>query len=335
MKCHLATLVLLVVIPLAPGVAVAGEPEVLARVERRTATDLGTLRTAGIPIVMETNGGLFLRGSAAEVERARALGYATDVLDRPVGEADYYTVGLRPDSDRAALARLGATLWTEENWVLLSVPADAAAEAVLQGARVFFRRLSRTPIAAPRDAPAAVPTPVPAADATPLAADPIVQKIVNAVSPAQIDQFWPTLIANPPTRYALYHLRRGAATRRRTASTRAAAQARGRQYQDWSPSNAPERHRRRTRARPARARSTSSIGHLDDLPSYGTAPGADDNASGSVAVLESAKALSCWAFRNTVKFLHVTGEEPGLYGSEAYAARRCGRAARTSWASST
>jgi len=48
--------------------------------------------------------------------------------------------------------------------------------------------------------------------------------------------------------------------------------------------------------------------------------GADDNASGSVAVLEAAKILSCYAFKNTVRFLTVTGEEQGLLGSGHYAA---------------
>jgi hypothetical protein len=61
------------------------------------------------------------------------------------------------------------------------------------------------------------------------------------------------------------------------------------------------------------------IGHLDDLPSSGPAPGADDNASGSVNVLENARAMNCWAFRNTVKYIACTGEEQGLLGSDAYA----------------
>jgi hypothetical protein len=49
------------------------------------------------------------------------------------------------------------------------------------------------------------------------------------------------------------------------------------------------------------------------------APGADDNASGVVAILESAKIMSCYAFKNTVKFIACTGEEQGLYGSTYYA----------------
>ena len=318
MKSRTAAMVPVVSILLAfCAIAGAGEPELLARLERRAPGDLTTLRAAGVPVVMETNGGLFLRGSSADVERARALGYATEVLDRAADGADYYTVGLRSDSDRGALAPLGAALWTEENWVLLRVPVEGRAEAVLSGARVFFRRLSRTPIDAPRPEAGPAPLPPPADDATALAADPIVQKIVSTVSPAQIDQFWADLTANAPsgTRYTTSQGCRDAAAycfNKATGYKLAAA------YQDWNASNAPNVIATHEGAlNPGNVYIV--IGHLDDLPSSGLAPGADDNASGSVVVLESARTMSCWAFRNTLKFIHVTGEESGLNGSEAYA----------------
>lgn len=60
--------------------------------------------------------------------------------------------------------------------------------------------------------------------------------------------------------------------------------------------------------------------HVDDMPASGRAPGADDNASGSTAVLLAAKALSTRKFERTVRFVLFTGEEQGMYGSEAYAA---------------
>jgi hypothetical protein len=59
--------------------------------------------------------------------------------------------------------------------------------------------------------------------------------------------------------------------------------------------------------------------HLDDLPSSGIAPGADDNASGSTAVLVAADILSQYDFGCTLKFALWTGEEQGLLGSEAWA----------------
>jgi hypothetical protein len=61
--------------------------------------------------------------------------------------------------------------------------------------------------------------------------------------------------------------------------------------------------------------------HLDDMPSSGHAPGADDNASGSVAVLTAADILTQYEWGCTLRFVFFTGEEQGLLGSHAYALR--------------
>ncbi|HLZ18714.1 MAG TPA: M28 family metallopeptidase, partial [Smithellaceae bacterium] len=59
--------------------------------------------------------------------------------------------------------------------------------------------------------------------------------------------------------------------------------------------------------------------HLDDMPSSGAAPGADDNGSGSAALLMIAGIMASNTFERTVRFVFFTGEEQGLYGSTAYA----------------
>ena len=58
--------------------------------------------------------------------------------------------------------------------------------------------------------------------------------------------------------------------------------------------------------------------HLDDV--NGT-PGADDNASGSVATLIAADILAQYHWGCTLRFAFWTGEEQGLLGSQAYAQR--------------
>ena len=64
-------------------------------------------------------------------------------------------------------------------------------------------------------------------------------------------------------------------------------------------------------------------GHLDSTsPSPSTnAPGADDNASGSTAVIEAARILSGYEFNHTLRFICFGGEEQGLYGSAHYASQ--------------
>jgi len=50
------------------------------------------------------------------------------------------------------------------------------------------------------------------------------------------------------------------------------------------------------------------------------APGADDNASGTAAVIEAARILALYPLDFTIRFIAFSAEEWGLYGSRAYAA---------------
>jgi hypothetical protein len=59
--------------------------------------------------------------------------------------------------------------------------------------------------------------------------------------------------------------------------------------------------------------------HYDDMPSGALAPGADDNASGTSAVMEAARILAPYQFDYTIIFIAFDEEERGLYGSHAYA----------------
>ncbi|RKY93134.1 MAG: hypothetical protein DRQ13_09835, partial [Ignavibacteriae bacterium] len=60
--------------------------------------------------------------------------------------------------------------------------------------------------------------------------------------------------------------------------------------------------------------------HYDDMPSGTLAPGADDNGSGTAAVLETARVLSQQQFPFTIIYALWDEEEQGLIGSAYYAA---------------
>ena len=60
--------------------------------------------------------------------------------------------------------------------------------------------------------------------------------------------------------------------------------------------------------------------HLDSMPEGPLAPGADDNGTGSVAVMAAAELLAPYDLAYTVRFVLFTAEEYGLLGSDAYAA---------------
>jgi len=59
--------------------------------------------------------------------------------------------------------------------------------------------------------------------------------------------------------------------------------------------------------------------HYDSYSYSGDAPGADDNGSGTCGVMEVARVMSDFETDRTVIFCAWSGEEYGLYGSEAYA----------------
>jgi len=59
--------------------------------------------------------------------------------------------------------------------------------------------------------------------------------------------------------------------------------------------------------------------HYDDMPSGTTAPGADDNASGTAAVLEAARILTQHTFPFTIMYALWDEEEQGLVGSAYFA----------------
>jgi len=64
--------------------------------------------------------------------------------------------------------------------------------------------------------------------------------------------------------------------------------------------------------------------HYDSRNSDGNdpvkdAPGADDNGSGTIAVIEAARVMAQTHFRSTIVFACFDGEEQGLFGSDHYA----------------
>jgi hypothetical protein len=59
--------------------------------------------------------------------------------------------------------------------------------------------------------------------------------------------------------------------------------------------------------------------HYDDMPSSGLAPGADDNGSGTCAVIEAARVLKDYSFDYSIIYAIWDAEELGLLGSAYYA----------------
>jgi leucyl aminopeptidase len=76
---------------------------------------------------------------------------------------------------------------------------------------------------------------------------------------------------------------------------------------------------------PGTTRSNETVilsAHLDSASSdpMHLAPGAEDNGSGSAALLEAARIFRTMRFERTLRLIWFTGEENGLFGSKAYVA---------------
>jgi PKD repeat protein len=285
----------------------------LLRVQRRGEGDLALLQSRGVPVLAELRNSLLVEGGPSLEDKLRRLDFGVEVLDSEPGQWDYLLAGLRPDSDLAALEKAGLALYTEDNLVLYRLWPGQDRGGLAQ-ARAFLAPLPKEPLA-----PAAKADPLPSAPAGPEAAQPLVQQIVNGVSAADIDAYWNALVPpNPPGTGTRYTTSQGC----KDAATYCAGVYQGlglnTATQSYKLGYAPNVVATLPGAvNPGKVYIV--IGHLDDMPSTGYAPGADDNASGSATVLAAAKAMSCYSFQNTVKFINVTGEETGLEGSTYYA----------------
>ncbi len=292
----------------------AGEKDspLLIRIERQSRDDLSKLLTGKIPVVMEMLESLFAEGDADHIRWLDEQGYITTILDENPSSWDYLVVGIRPDSSMERLRQGGTVLLHEENWLLVRVARGASIEGIATE-KVFVTRMPHEPLRMPKQVDRAV-----SSRASRLVeADPLVQAIVDQVSAESIDQLWADVTSNPPTGTRL-STHQGCYDAADYCYNHQDVLGLSTEYQEWSTSHAPN----------VIATQTGALypddiyivmGHLDDLPMSGLAPGADDNASGSVTVLEAARVMSCYAFESTVKYLHVTGEESGLLGSDYYA----------------
>jgi Peptidase family M28 len=189
---------------------------------------------------------------------------------------------------------------------------------------------------------AALAAPVPAARATPPApADPDIREIVSAISMERIQRSV-FVLTSFKTRHTLSDPLPsgdgigGATSWVRAEFARASAQAGGRlsvELDTFDQPAAPPRF-------PQGAQITNVVAtlpgtdpggrilivsaHYDSratnpLDAASAAPGADDDASGTAAVLELARVMSHYKFGASIKFIAFSGEEQGLYGSAHWA----------------
>ena len=294
----------------------AAGPEALVRIDR--AQDLGRddLLEAGIPLVAELSNAFLALGDLTAIEATVArLGLGLEVVDaRPEG-GDFALAGLLEAGSISDLSGCGDVLWRDDDWIL--VRTDHADLTQCRARRtVLITPLSLQPLGFSKAAPAPYAS-LPKHATELVDTDALVTEMLTFVDAPFALAHWQAIVESASTRYSTST---GCQTAADDVFALFDAFGLDPEFQDHTSGHAPNI----IGTIPGRVTPDQVyivIGHLDDMPSSGNAPGADDNASGSALVTALAEVMSNYDFSSTIRFLAVTGEEWGLYGSAHYAAQ--------------
>ena len=305
------------------GSAWASHPDTAAllQVFVPDAGAMGRFAATGLPAYIFLDGFLLTGGSTSRQSLLEAAGLEYKLLDTDMRGGRYYLAYLRPNQAAPTWESYGRLLLTGDNYALLRSTAQAADRlaAVVLGMQLIS--LSPKPLP-DRDA---------AADIFPevVTPDPFVQQIIDQVAGSEIYDLTAGLSGvNPVTiggeSYTILTRYTGSGEPVQKATQYVGETLSGLgltvEYHVWDSGKPPNV----IGEIPGLVNPQDIYiigGHLDDMPDADEAPGADDNASGSVATMLAAQIFSQYYWGCTLRFALWTGEEQGLLGSKAYAQR--------------
>ena len=298
---------------LAVALGVSAGDEALFRIDRQSDDDRNLLLEAGIPLVLEHNETFLAFGDEkalrSDLDR---LGYQHAVIDHPDGGSRYAVAAIIGRKLNADLTACGEAIASGTGWRLLKAASFDVAGC--RSPRFMLRVLPMRVLEItlpPPDRYLALQTGGREVNTI----DPLIQDMVNNLTDDVAMSHWQAIVDSAETRNSFSQGCIDASADVFTVFNNLGLNP---EYHDYSGSYPPNV----VATLPGIVSPTEVvivIGHLDDMPSSGPAPGADDNASGSAMVTAVAEAMMCYEFEKTVKFLTVTGEEQGLHGSSGYA----------------
>ncbi len=323
----IAFVVLLGLLSSAAGLASAGQVgggRALVKIGLRSQVDLERVELVGLPVYafLVTDDESYLLAGADPAERValQRAGVDTQVLDAQPEGASYYLVYPRPGKALPRLSEYGRVLYDDGTQALLRISVQDADRLAAAGAQLSALTLDPKPLR-----PAAGTRSIPS-DITP---DPLIQAMIDQVNSGTIYTYtgdlsgqWAVDIGGSPYTITTRNTYSGTPIQKAVqyVGDHLANLGLGVEYHVWNASRPPN-----VIAELPGETNPDEIyivcAHLDDMPSAGLAPGADDNASGTVAVLIAADILTQYRWGSTLRFALWTGEEQGLLGSAAYAQR--------------
>jgi len=306
-------LVLTAALPPAAALPDARGPVSLIRIARGPAQSVRTLARLQIDVRQELSTCLLALAGRGEIALLRRHGVQFTVLDRNASRREFLVVGISGQGALESLRAAGRAVLVEPGTAVFWTDQGHPADAVPAGLpRKALARRSVLPYIPTRPAAASAPSPV-------SAQDPLVETIVSLVSTSGLAATVQTL-QDFQTRHAS------------TTNCEAAGEALfasfaalGLDDVHFEPFPVSSYTSRNVVAEKTGETYPDDIfiicAHYDSTSSWPAtlAPGADDNASGTAAVLEAARALGPYPLDFTVRFVAFSAEELGLIGSQAYA----------------
>lgn len=304
-----------------PDVSLPGN--VLVYVPFSTQDDLARFERTGLPVYARLRGRAgeyVLTGTDPTSEALDAVGLSSRVLDVDVAGASYYLVYPAPGRLHLDWSAYGRILLDDGVQVLLRASPRDAERLAEAGVELRALALHPKPL---RTSPSARTYPVA------ITPDPLIQSMMDQVTSTTVYSYagglsgeWSVEIGGSPYTITTRHTSSGEPLQKATQFVGEHLSGLGLdvEYHTWDTSYPPN----------VIGELTGELypdeiviicGHLDDMPSGPVAPGADDNASGSVATLIAADILTRYRWAYTLHFALWTGEEQGLLGSAAYAQR--------------
>ena len=289
---------------------------VLARVEVA-----GRLADLGLPVyahLQDATGKDYVLVIASQTQLDQA-GVQYRILDQNARGAEYFILFMLSKDKRVPTDQLENVLLDDGEQVIIRSGFQQAETLAESGVEVKW--LGHTPMVLD-----VVPTPE--ASTLAITYDPVIAGLISQVTQSKVDTYVKNLSGvNPVTiggsSYTIQtrYTASGTPIEKATQYIYEFMQGKGlaASYHNWSASGYTSRN---VIGEITGTTNPSEIvlitAHLDDMPSGSLAPGADDNASGSVGVMVCAELLKQQLFRRTVRFVVFTGEEQWLLGAQAY-----------------
>ena len=288
----------------------------LVYVDLSAPDDLSRFSSTHLPMYTMLDGGLLTGADRAGQKSLQEAGMTIQVLDPDLRSDSYYQVETKSSRPTPDFAAYGLVLLKTANGVLLRM--DPSKVDALTQAGVDLRLITLTPKPLPTAQSEAISPDV-------VDPDPLIQGMIDQVSTDQIYEYDRGLAGEIPVwvddgwyTIGTRHTNSGTPIQKTTSYVGQHMSndlGLGVEYYQWKNSTNPD-----VIGEISGLTSPENIfiigAHIDDVS--GT-PGADDNASGSVATLLAADILSQYQWGCTLRFAFWTGEEQGLLGSDAYA----------------